>query len=46
MMAPVSVLKEDKTDVEIWTRALMAKVRLQGKEAKDPRIQEFLSQIL
>jgi polar amino acid transport system ATP-binding protein len=36
MMAPILVLKEEKTDVEVRARALMAKVRLQGKEDAYP----------
>ncbi|MDB5416260.1 MAG: polar amino acid uptake family transporter ATP-binding protein [Rubritepida sp.] len=36
MMAPVSVLKQDKREVEARARALMAKVRLQGKEGAYP----------
>ncbi|HUS53208.1 MAG TPA: amino acid ABC transporter ATP-binding protein [Thermohalobaculum sp.] len=36
MMAPVLVLKEDKAEVEVRARALMAKVRLQGKEDAYP----------
>lgn len=36
MMAPVLVLKQDKAEVEARARALMAKVRLQGKEDSFP----------
>ncbi len=36
MMAPVKVLKEPKEEVEKRARALMAKVRLQGKEDAYP----------
>lgn len=36
MMAPVLVLKQDKADVERRARALLAKVRLQGKEDSFP----------
>ena len=36
MMAPVLVLKEDKAEVERRARALLAKVRLQGKEDSYP----------
>jgi len=36
MMAPVLVLKEDRAEVEVRARALMAKVRLQGKEDAYP----------
>ena len=36
MMAPVLVLKQDKRDVENRAHALMAKVRLQGKEHSYP----------
>ncbi|MEM6487395.1 MAG: amino acid ABC transporter ATP-binding protein [Pseudomonadota bacterium] len=36
MMAPVLVLKQDKAEVERRARALMAKVRLQGKEDSYP----------
>jgi len=36
MMAPVLVLKEDKAEVEKRARALMAKVRLEGKEDAYP----------
>ena len=36
MMAPIKVLKEEKTSVEKRARALMAKVRLQGKEDSYP----------
>ncbi|WP_029002574.1 amino acid ABC transporter ATP-binding protein [Azorhizobium doebereinerae] len=32
MMAPVHVLKQNRKEVEVRARALMAKVRLQGKE--------------
>jgi polar amino acid transport system ATP-binding protein len=36
MMAPVQVLKEDKAEVEARARALLRKVRLDGKEAAYP----------
>jgi polar amino acid transport system ATP-binding protein len=36
MMAPVKVLKEDPKEVEVRARALIAKVRLQGKEDSYP----------
>jgi polar amino acid transport system ATP-binding protein len=36
MMAPVHVLKRDKREVERQARALIAKVRLQGKEGHYP----------
>jgi polar amino acid transport system ATP-binding protein len=36
MMAPLTVLKQDKTQVEARARALLAKVRLSGKEASYP----------
>ena len=36
MMAPVKVLKEDKAEVEDRARALIAKVRLEGKEGAYP----------
>jgi polar amino acid transport system ATP-binding protein len=36
MMAPVHVLKRDKHEVEAQARALIAKVRLQGKEEHYP----------
>ncbi|MCP5084871.1 MAG: amino acid ABC transporter ATP-binding protein [Alphaproteobacteria bacterium] len=36
MMAPVLVLKEDKDEVEKRARALIAKVRLEGKESSYP----------
>jgi len=36
MMAPVLVLKEEKAEVERRARALLAKVRLQGKEDSYP----------
>ena len=36
MMAPVHVLKRDKREVEAQARALIAKVRLQGKEGHYP----------
>ena len=36
MMAPVKVLKQDKAEVEVRARALMAKVRLQDKEDSYP----------
>jgi polar amino acid transport system ATP-binding protein len=36
MMAPVHVLKRDKQEVEAQARALIAKVRLQGKEGHYP----------
>lgn len=36
MMAPIKVLKQDPKDVEIKARALIAKVRLQGKEDSYP----------
>ncbi len=36
MMAPVKVLKQDKADVEQRARALIAKVRLEGKENSYP----------
>ncbi len=36
MMAPILVLKQDKADVEVRARELMAKVRLQGKEDSYP----------
>jgi polar amino acid transport system ATP-binding protein len=36
MMAPVHVLKRDKREVEAQARALIAKVRLQGKEEHYP----------
>jgi len=36
MMAPVQVLKQDKAEVEARARALLAKVRLQGKEDAYP----------
>src|ERR1700726_596265 len=32
MMAPIHVLKQDRTEVERRARSLMVKVRLQGKE--------------
>jgi polar amino acid transport system ATP-binding protein len=36
MMAPIHVLKENKTDVEARARALLKKVRLDGKENSYP----------
>lgn len=36
MMAPVQVLKQNKAEVEARARALMAKVRLEGKEGAFP----------
>jgi polar amino acid transport system ATP-binding protein len=36
MMAPIHVLKEDKAEVEARARALLKKVRLDGKEAMYP----------
>jgi len=36
MMAPIHVLKQDRTEVERRARSLMAKVRLQGKENAYP----------
>jgi polar amino acid transport system ATP-binding protein len=36
MMAPIKVLKEDRADVEERARALIRKVRLEGKEASYP----------
>lgn len=36
MMAPIKVLKQDPKEVEIKARALIAKVRLQGKEDSYP----------
>ncbi|NIA70727.1 amino acid ABC transporter ATP-binding protein [Pelagibius litoralis] len=36
MMAPIKVLKEDKAEVEERARALIAKVRLEGKEESYP----------
>ena len=36
MMAPLKVLKENKTDVESRARQLMKKVRLEGKEDSYP----------
>ncbi len=36
MMAPMHVLKQDKAEVEIRARALIAKVRLEGKEESYP----------
>ncbi len=36
MMAPIHVLKQDRKEVEARARALMAKVRLQGKEDAYP----------
>jgi len=36
MMAPIKVLKQDKAEVEERARALIAKVRLQGKENAYP----------
>ncbi len=36
MMAPVKVLKQDKADVEKQARALLKKVRLEGKENNYP----------
>ena len=36
MMAPVHVLKQDKAEVELRARDLIAKVRLQGKEESYP----------
>jgi len=36
MMAPVTVLKQDKAEVEARAHALMKKVRLSGKEASYP----------
>ncbi len=36
MMAPVSVLKQDRAEVEVRARALLAKVRLRGKERSYP----------
>ncbi len=36
MMAPIHVLKQDRTEVECRARSLMAKVRLQGKENAYP----------
>ena len=36
MMAPIKVLKEDRQDVEIRARALIKKVRLEGKEDSYP----------
>jgi polar amino acid transport system ATP-binding protein len=36
MMAPVTVLRQDKAEVEVKARALLAKVRLAGKEDSYP----------
>src|ERR1700722_10074430 len=36
MMAPIHVLKQDRTEVERRARSLMVKVRLQGKENAYP----------
>jgi polar amino acid transport system ATP-binding protein len=36
MMAPIHVLKEDKTEVEERARSLVKKVRLEGKEGSYP----------
>lgn len=36
MMAPLKVLKQNKTEVEVRARALMKKVRLEGKEDSYP----------
>jgi len=36
MMAPVTVLKEDKADVEVRARQLIKRVRLEGKEDSFP----------
>ncbi|MBY0337314.1 MAG: amino acid ABC transporter ATP-binding protein [Acetobacteraceae bacterium] len=36
MMAPISVLKQERREVEARARALLAKVRLQGKEDSYP----------
>ncbi|MGH6781772.1 MAG: amino acid ABC transporter ATP-binding protein, partial [Sphingomonadaceae bacterium] len=36
MMAPIHVLGQDKREVEVRARALLAKVRLAGKEAAYP----------
>ncbi len=36
MMAPIRVLKQDKAEVEITARALIKKVRLEGKENSYP----------
>ncbi|EDP64033.1 glutamine ABC transporter, ATP-binding protein [alpha proteobacterium BAL199] len=36
MMAPVTVLKQDKAEVEVRARVLMKKVRLEGKEHSYP----------
>jgi polar amino acid transport system ATP-binding protein len=36
MMAPITVLKQDKTEVEARARALIKKVRLEGKEDTYP----------
>ena len=36
MMAPIHVLKQDRTEVEARARRLLAKVRLSGKEAAYP----------
>ncbi|GGF61999.1 phosphate ABC transporter ATP-binding protein [Azorhizobium oxalatiphilum] len=36
MMAPINVLKQNRKEVEVRARALMAKVRLQGKEDAYP----------
>ncbi len=36
MMAPVTVLKQDKAEVEVRARKLLEKVRLKGKEASYP----------
>ncbi|RWR26958.1 amino acid ABC transporter ATP-binding protein [Sinirhodobacter populi] len=36
MMAPVKVLKENKAEVEVRARALLKKVRLEGKEDRYP----------
>ncbi|MEQ8395974.1 amino acid ABC transporter ATP-binding protein [Thalassobaculum sp.] len=36
MMAPVTVLKQNKAEVEVRARALMKKVRLEGKEHSYP----------
>jgi polar amino acid transport system ATP-binding protein len=36
MMAPVHVLRQDRAEVEARARALLAKVRLEGKEASYP----------
>ncbi len=36
MMAPIKVLKENKAEVEVRARALLKKVRLEGKEDRYP----------